>query len=297
MGGWHIVASAVLSFFVALLAIAPIELQRRIIDDAILSSDMKLLLVLALMYGGVLISHQIVKYVALTYRSLIAESAIKYTRSHLTSLLTDRDKCAWNPDDNASHSISIIISEVEKLGAFVGNAFSNLATNVGILVMVAGYMLALQPMLAALGLLMFVPQLVIVPLLQAKLNKLVAKQVRIRRELGKSVAEIAKTNARGVLKSAQRLFRNKMTFDMLKFALKSALNLINNLTPLLALGVGGYFVIQGETSIGVVVAFLSGFTKLSEPARGLITFYRDAHQASVQHDAIAEWIDNLAKRS
>lgn len=296
MGGWHIVVSALLSLLIAVLAIAPIELQRRMIDDAIASYDVVLLAILAIIYAGILIIHQCVKYGTLTYRSLIAESTIRYTRIHLTDLLRLGNLGVARSESKSKHSISIIISEVEKLGAFVGNAFSDLATNVGILIAVFTYMIMLQPKLAAVGLLMFVPQLLFVPFLQSKLNRLVRKQVRIRRELGTKVAEFSDSGTGNISTNAHRLFRNKMKFDMLKFALKSILNLINNSTPLLALTIGGYFVIQGETSIGVVVAFLSGFSKLAEPARGLITFYREAHQASVQHDAIANWIVSYAKR-
>jgi hypothetical protein len=44
------------------------------------------------------------------------------------------------------------------------------------------------------------------------------------------------------------------------------------------------------TTIGTVVAFMSGFERLSDPARQLTVFYRSASQASVQHRKIAEWI-------
>jgi ABC-type bacteriocin/lantibiotic exporter with double-glycine peptidase domain len=48
---------------------------------------------------------------------------------------------------------------------------------------------------------------------------------------------------------------------------------------------------QGEVEVGVIVAFISGFERISSPLRELIGFYRLAAQARVQHDLIAQWMD------
>jgi ABC-type bacteriocin/lantibiotic exporter with double-glycine peptidase domain len=81
-----------------------------------------------------------------------------------------------------------------------------------------------------------------------------------------------------------------MRFFLAKFALKSLLNLLNSAGPATVLILGGYLVIQGETQVGVLVAFLSGFERMSSPVRELISFYRVAAQASVQHRMIAKWM-------
>jgi ABC-type bacteriocin/lantibiotic exporter with double-glycine peptidase domain len=49
-------------------------------------------------------------------------------------------------------------------------------------------------------------------------------------------------------------------------------------------------VIQGETTIGVVVAFISGFERLAASLHELIAYYRIAAQANVQHRMIARWM-------
>mgnify|MGYP003403376523 CR=1 FL=1 len=41
-------------------------------------------------------------------------------------------------------------------------------------------------------------------------------------------------------------------------------NFFNGLAPVAALVIGGYLVITGQTSIGVVVAFISGFDRLAD---------------------------------
>ena len=76
----------------------------------------------------------------------------------------------------------------------------------------------------------------------------------------------------------------------LKFLLKGAINLLNNLAPLAVLMVGGYMVLQGESTVGVVVAFISGLQRLADPVRELMNYYRVAAQANVQHSMIARWM-------
>ena len=66
--------------------------------------------------------------------------------------------------------------------------------------------------------------------------------------------------------------------------------LLNALAPICVLVGGGYLVIQGETSVGIIVAFISGFDRMSSPMRELLSYYRVASQAAVQHRLIAKWM-------
>ena len=86
------------------------------------------------------------------------------------------------------------------------------------------------------------------------------------------------------------IYRNRMAFEFWKNLMKAVLNTLNLLAPLAVLGWGGYLVIQGETTVGVLVAFISGFDRLAAPVRELLTFYRSAQQAAVQHEQIAKWM-------
>ena len=61
-------------------------------------------------------------------------------------------------------------------------------------------------------------------------------------------------------------------------------------SALTVLLVGSYFVMIDEATIGVVVAFISGFQRLADPLSALLTYYRTAAQANVQHRMIAEWM-------
>ena len=54
--------------------------------------------------------------------------------------------------------------------------------------------------------------------------------------------------------------------------------------------VGGYLAIKGASTIGTVVAFISGFRRLADPSRKVLACYRPADETRVQYRLIANWI-------
>jgi ABC-type bacteriocin/lantibiotic exporter with double-glycine peptidase domain len=71
---------------------------------------------------------------------------------------------------------------------------------------------------------------------------------------------------------------------------KVLVNVFSHLGPLTVLLFGGYLVIVGQTTLGVIVAFVSGFERLAEPARELAGFYQVMAVTRVQFRTIDEWI-------
>jgi ABC-type bacteriocin/lantibiotic exporter with double-glycine peptidase domain len=49
---------------------------------------------------------------------------------------------------------------------------------------------------------------------------------------------------------------------------------------------GGIMVLNGETEIGIVVAFISGLDRVLEPWREMIAFLRSTSAAKVQFDLV-----------
>ena len=50
--------------------------------------------------------------------------------------------------------------------------------------------------------------------------------------------------------------------------------------------------INGGTTVGTIVAFISGFERMADPSRQLIAYYRLASESQVQYRLIA---DRLAR--
>ncbi|MDW4499265.1 ABC transporter ATP-binding protein [Sulfitobacter sp. D35] len=296
MSEWHQVCICGLAVVVALVNLVPLELQRRIINEVVESQNVPLLVQFGLVYLGVIMLHQVLKFTLRLYQSWLAESARAYTRQHLLGLygerLVEEEAAEGDTDETGSgRAVSIVNAEVERLGGFVGEELSQAVANVAMLLGIMGYMLVVQPTIALVSLAFLVPQVVVTPFMQRKLNALMEKRVGYLRTLGDEIAEMGATCDGEDMPILGKIFRNRMIFYALKFALKLLLNLMSALCPLAVLIFGGYQVMQGEAQVGVLVAFISGFERLADPLRELISFYRVAAQASVQHDMIAKWMD------
>ena len=288
MTGWHQVWACLLAVVVAGLSLAPIELQRRLIDDAIMAQNMRLLAILGGTYLAVVILHQVLKFTLGLYQGWLTESAALYTRRHLLRLY--RDRLARRGEQEAGKAVSIIHAEVDKLAGFVGEGPSRACTNMAMLLGVIGYMAMVQPEIAAVSLLLLIPQVLLTPVMQNRLNRLTERRVGLMRELSDGVACGEACDDEPTNRLVGNVFSNRIRFYVWKYLMKGTLNLLNALAPLSVLVWGGWLAIQGETTVGVLVAFVSGFDRIASPIRELITFYRTCAQAGVQHDMIAEWM-------
>jgi ABC-type bacteriocin/lantibiotic exporter with double-glycine peptidase domain len=267
----------------ALLGLAPVDLQRRIIDGPISDGDIRGLVLLGLLYLGVVLLHRVLRLLQLLWQSWLAESTILYVRNHLIGLYGKRD-----PEDrHPGEAVSIVNAEVNHLGGFAGQAPSQAFANITMLVGMLAYMLWMAPEIAGLSVALVLPQVLLMPIIQQRLNRLVNERILMMRALGEDISNEPVVAGNGRLMA---IYRNRMAFEFWKNLMKALLNTLNLLAPLAVLGWGGYLVIQGQTTVGVLVAFLSGFDRLAAPVRELLTFYRNAQQAAVQHDQIARWM-------
>jgi len=294
MSGKHQVCIGLLAVLVAILDLVPIELQRRIVDEALMETSFELLVLYGAIYLGVVVLHQAIKFGMQMYQGWISESAIRYTRRHLMGLY-HQNKSKGGPDDGSA--VAIVTNEVDKLGGFVGEGTVQLASNIALLIGASGYMLVVEPQIALFGLAFMVPQILLTPFLQRRLNRLVEVRVGYMRDLSGRVSGSDDDASKVREDIIPQLYRNRMRFFFVKFGLKALLNLLNALAPITVLLYGGYLVIEGHTTVGVIVAFLTGFQRVSTPIRQLIAFYRLAAQADVQHSMIARWMNDIRERT
>lgn len=296
MSGRHQIVVCLIAISVAALGIVPLELQRRLVDDAISKQDMSLLTVLAVIYLVVVVVHSAAKFMLRMYEGWLSESAIRHNRRHLSRLYAE-DRTGNGEGENG-RAVSIIGSEIEKLGGFVGDGLSQPVVNAGMLIFGIGYMVSVEPIIGLIGILALIPQIALVPVIQKQINRLIEKRVEKMREVSDELSELHpgkdddhKELLDPIHRSINYLYNNRMWFFILKFGMKTLINLLNALAPLCVLVVGGYLAIKGETSVGIIVAFISGFDRMSSPMRELLSYYRMAAQAAVQHRMIAKWMN------
>lgn len=289
--GAHQFYVGVIAVAVALLNFAPIDLQRRIVDDAIAGKKVPELMFLGILYLAVILIQGALKYALMLYQGWVGESAVKTARDQLAAIVSERP--ARN-DANSGQTVNVIGREIDNVGGFVGTSISEFVVNVTLLAVIAGYMLYIQPVIALVSAVFLLPQVFLALYMQSDLNTLVERQVGLVRRLGDETTASTPSKSKKTTKERRTIgaiFRNRIQFYYLKFGLKALLNIANAMGPLVVLIVGGYLVIQGQTTIGTVVAFVSGFERISGPLRDLLNFYREYEQAKVQLQMIVKWVE------
>jgi ABC-type multidrug transport system fused ATPase/permease subunit len=274
----HQVALAALSVVVFALSAVPLELQRRIVNDAIGKGTLDTILWLAIAYIGVALVEGGIKLVLNVYRGWVSETAVRHLRR--LALHAEAMKGAKGVE------LSMVLSEVEPVGGFVGVAVSEPLLQGGILLAVFGYMVYLQPMLAALSFLVFAPQLFFVPLLQAAINRRVERRVLTMREVSDGIVrEIPAPEFHHP--RIDRVFALHMGMYKLKFTMNFLMNLSHHTGVAAALALGGWYVVQGRIELGTVVAFISGLGKLNDPWGDVVNWFRDMTVNRVKYRLLA----------
>jgi ABC-type bacteriocin/lantibiotic exporter with double-glycine peptidase domain len=187
----------------------------------------------------------------------------------------------------------MIISEAEAVGKFVGDCISTPTVQAGTLLSVLGYMLYTEPLLGLLVLLIAVPQIIIVPMIQRRINTLVRERVRTVRRAGDLVVDnmqgdggSASSLGSEIGKAFETIYGVRLRVFKLKFGLKVLVSGLQSVGVFALLFVGGIMVLNGKTEIGIVVAFISGLDRVLDPWRELIAFVRSTSAAKVQFDLI-----------
>lgn len=288
-GRQQVVLSA-LAVALMLIELAPLELQRRIVNSAVEHQDFQLIGLLCLIYLAVSVTHGALKLVLNVYRASVGEAANRRLRMHVHAPGAHRAAHGQVPDREGV-AISIIVSEVEAVGGFVASSFSVPVLNAGILVSVLGYMVYTEPWLALVAALLFCPQMLFIPLLQAAINRRTASRIKLMRALSVDIVNEALDRAQTEDdKKFRHRFYEVYRLNMEIFRRKYGMNFLMNLTYSLGvigiLFVGGWLVLQGKTEVGTIVAFISGLSRVNDPWGDLVDFFRDLTNASVKFKLI-----------
>lgn len=293
VSGRHQAALVPLSIAVFLLSTVPLELQRRIVNDAIAKGLGETIVWLAIAYAALALCEGAIKLCLNVYRGWVSESTIYSLRRSIGMLPAD----AVRTEDRAmaeGMEISMILSEAEPIGGFVGISISEPLLQGGLLLSVFGYLFFLEPWMALLSLVLFSPQLVFVPLLQRAIIARGAERIRTLRAIsGHIVAEQVEAAAR--TDNIRHVFSLGMGIYKLKFSMNFLMNLMHHTGVAVALGVGGWLAVQGRIEVGTVVAFVSGLGKVNDPWGDLVNWFRETTAVGMRYRLVAEAVQWLSQ--
>ncbi|HZY51790.1 MAG TPA: ABC transporter ATP-binding protein [Reyranella sp.] len=276
--GRHQIALALLAAGVFGLSSVPLELQRRIINDAIKTGAVESILWLAIAYAGVALLEQGLKLALNIYRAWVSEDATRGLRRTLEDMKTEVD-----PDDAGTHT-AMAVAEADPIGGFVGMAISEPLLQAGILISVVGYMAFIEPWTLVLSAGVLVPQMLFVPPMQHAINVRAEKRIKVLRRVGGDIVETGSPEDARI----ERVFELNMGIYKLKYSMNLLMNFMHYFAVAVALGVGGWFAIQHRIEVGTVVAVVSGLGKLKDPWGDLVSWGRELSVDSVKYRLFAD---------
>jgi len=273
--GRHQIALAALSVAVFGLSSVPLELQRRVVNDAIKNGAIETIMWLAIAYAGVALLEQMLKMALNVYRGWVSENAVRTLRKTLENVEVS-GHC--QRDATGTHS-AMAVAEAEPIGGFVGMAISEPLLQTGILLSVIGYMAWLEPWTLVLSLGYLLPQALFVPPLQQAINRLAGDRIKTLRRVSDDIVERGTPDDRRV----ERVFELNMGIYKFKYGMNLGMNLMYAFAVAAALGVGGWFAATGRIDVGTVVAVVSGLGKLKDPWGDLVSWGRELSVDSVKY--------------
>jgi ABC-type multidrug transport system fused ATPase/permease subunit len=283
-----------LTVAVFLIELVPLELQRRIVNDLVKHRTYGYVITLCAVYAAVVLVHGSTKLVLNIYRNWVGERAVRDLRRRIRDLVGASSFASSDPEAQGVE-ISMIVAEVEPIGAFVGGSVSEPLLQSGVMLSVLAYMIHLDPWMALIAVGIFVPQLVFVPLMQKAIISRTAARVQLLRGLSVSIVDTPaqRERARGDPGPIERVFELDMGIFKLKFTMNFLMNFCNHLQRIAALLLGGWYVLTDQLEVGGVVAFISAVDRLNDPWGDLVNYFRDFSVNDVKYRLVARAVDDL----
>jgi len=278
------IASIILSLCVAALAAIPLQFQKDIINGLSDSMERQKLLYLCAGYLGVLAMSSGLKF-AMNYRSaILSESVIRQIRNNIYSE-------NFGPESETAIKrgslVTMVAAEAEQVGSFAGDAIASPLLQVGTLASIVTFVAISQPYLGLFILGIIAPQAIIVLTLQKYVNRQVVQRVKLLRQTtGLISAQEVKEVQQVIVDDFNKIFETRRQIFKLKLSMKFAINLIQGVGTVGILLIGGLMFLKGLTDIGTVVASLTALTRINDPWRALIAFYRTLSTVRVRFDLL-----------
>lgn len=285
------------------LRVIPLEMQKRIVNEAINLRKMDLLLIYCGIYFAAVFIASGLKFIIAAIQTMISEKVIADMRKELFAHIVTLPLNFFHKTQPGM-VVSSLVTELASAGSFIGIAISVPVISILTLMAFAGYLIYLNPLLAFISLVFYPVIMIVVPILQSGANKANKERVDSTRKIssliGEAISGIHEIQGNGTFRIENRRF-GKLVDEMLKIRIvwtlyKQGVKVTNNffvgLGPFVIFILGGYLAMQGRLELGAMVAFLSAQEKLYDPWKELIDFYQSYMDASVSYKRTMEYFDS-----
>lgn len=306
---WQIALTIIIGIFKFAIPLFIPLLIKIVIDDIIgaegLSSDEKLNY-LYLWLGGTAILFFLLRPPIEYYRQYFAQyvsNKILYDiRQHLYGHL-QRLSLRYYANTRAGEIISRVINDVEQTKNFVMIGLMNLWLDLATILIAIGIMLTMDIPLTIVALLAFPFYAFSVKYFFGRLRDLTRERsqalANVQSYLHERVQGMSIIKSFALEKHEQKIFDEtndgflEKAIDHTKWNAKAfaVVNTITDIAPLLVIGYAGYQVIQGNLSLGTMVAFIAYIERLYNPLRRLVNSSTTLTQSFASMDRVFELVD------
>lgn len=302
-GNWYLQVVLILVILaLVFLRVLPLEIQKRIVNDVLALGDVHQLVIYCLIYLLAVLFSSVLKMVVNGLQTIIGQRALTDMRKALYQHIL-RLPLSFFRKTAPGTVVASLVTELAASANFVGAAVAVPLSNVLTLIAIGAYLIWLNTLLGIVTLSIYPIALLVVPLVQRGVNKANKARVDVSNMMASRVTEtvsgISEVHAQGSFQTeerkynsiVERLLRIRIVWTLYRYAVKVTNNLFVGLGPVVVLLLGGYLIMQGETELGSIVAFLSAQEKLYDPWKELITFYQTQQDASVRYNKVMQIFD------
>ena len=278
----------------------PLEMQKKIINEAIGGQKLNLLLLYCGYYLLAVVSASGLKFLINALQAVIGQQSLADMRkklyAHILTLPIGFFRTA-----SPGMIVSALVTEMANAGDFIGQAIAVPVTNILTLLAFAGYLFHLNALLAGLSMILYPLALVFVPMMQRRSNAANRERVDTGRTMstmiGETVAGVHEIHGNASFRHennrfgaiTDRQYATRLRWNLWKFAIKNSNNFFQSLGPFVLFLVGGWLAINGRLDLGALVAFLSANEKLYDPWKEFMEFYQNWQDAHVGYTRVMEY--------
>lgn len=306
---WQIALTIVIGIFKFAIPLFIPLLIKIVIDDIIgakgLSSDEKLTQ-LYLWLGGTAILFFLlrppIEYYRQYYAQYVSNKILYDIRQRLYGHL-QRLSLRYYANTRAGEIISRVINDVEQTKNFVMIGLMNLWLDLATILIAIGIMLTMDVPLTIVALLAFPFYAFSVKYFFGRLRDLTRERsqalANVQSYLHERVQGMSIIKSFALEKHEQKIFDEtndgflEKAIDHTKWNAKAfaVVNTITDIAPLLVIGYAGYQVIQGNLTLGTMVAFIAYIERLYNPLRRLVNSSTTLTQSFASMDRVFELVD------
>jgi ABC-type multidrug transport system fused ATPase/permease subunit len=194
--------------------------------------------------------------------------------------------------------IPMVIAEVEPVGGFIGESFALPIFQGGMLLVIFGFLLLQNPLMAVAAVALYPIQFYVVPKMQAKVRALGRERIKNQRRLsdriGETISGVTELHTHDVSNRMLAEFTGRLSISywirveifQRKFMIKFLNNFIQQLGPFFFYAIGGYLTIRGQMDVGTVVAAVNAHKEMAAPWKELLNHYQQREDVKQKYEQV-----------